>query len=126
MPTLSYRSVSSTRAVRDLRCTITLNIHVSAIRSRITGHHWRCCLNSSSHARGVLAGFGDLLQYFGCLFCGCGLCDVSLRNDAAAAPALIDTWHAPDLVFFQDAAAILDARLGLDGHRRTRDGVAHS
>jgi hypothetical protein len=76
--------------------------------------------------RGGLAGFGDLLQHLACPFRRCSLGDISLRNNATTAPALIDNRHAPNLDLFQQAAAILDARLGLDGHRRTRHGVAHS
>src|SRR5947207_11224524 len=86
----------------------------------------RCYLNSSGHARGVLALFGDLFQDFGCVFRRCGLCNVSLRNNTAAAPAFINNRHAADLVLFQQPTALLDAGLGCDCHRRTRHGVAHS
>src|SRR5207248_8574362 len=81
--------------------------------------------NSSGHARGVLTGLGNLLHYFGCLLRRRSICDVSLRNNATATSTLIYNWHAADLVFFQNSAALLDARLGCDRHWRARHGIAH-
>src|SRR6266550_7439821 len=85
----------------------------------------RCHRSSSGYARGVLTGFGDLLHYFGCLLRRRSVGDVSLRNNATATSALINNWHAADLVFFHNPAALLDACLGCDRHRRARHGIAH-
>jgi hypothetical protein len=67
-----------------------------------------------------------LLQHAGRLVRRGSLCDVGLRNNTAAAPALINNRHPTDLVFLQQSAAIFNACLAFDGRWGTRHCVAHS